>query len=193
MNKLTLIAALVGCFILTGCVSEELTWGGMKAVRNPDGTVLVDQATGKPYYEKDQNHLDRFSHLHDIEMKELHVKADGDSYEAHLGTLGSFTGSNTIGVINASIGGATKLVAECGILYTKIAGGATAAVASEVVDKAITLFQSKGGDVDKATASIDGDQLKITDGTTCVTCDAAGNCSPGTCTTGYCADPHTSD
>ena len=177
MKKLTLIAAIVGCIVLTGCVSEELTWGGMKAVRNPDGTVLVDQATGKPYYEKDQNHLDRFSHLNDIEMKELHVKADGDSYEAHLGTLGSFTGSNTIGVINASLGGATKLVAECGVLYAKIAGGATAAVASEVVEKAITLFKSKGGDVDKANASIDGDKLKITDGTTCVTCDAAGTCA----------------
>ena len=187
MNKLTLIAALVGCaIILTGCVSEEFIWGGKKAVRQPDGTVLVNKDTGAPYYEKEQNHLERFSHLNDLELNELHVKADGDSYEAHLGTLGSFTGSNTIGVINASLGGATKLVAECGILYTKIAGGATAAVASEVVDKAITLFQSKGGDVDKATASIDGDHLKITDGKTCVTCDAAGNCSPGTCTNVTC-------
>ena len=177
MNKLTLIAALVGCVILTGCVSEELTWGGMKAVRNPDGTVLVDQETGKPYYEKDQNHLDRFSHLNDVDMKELHVKAYGDSYEAHLGQLGSFTGSNTIGVINASLGGATKLVAECGVLYTKIAGGATVDVASAAVSKAVSFFQSKGGNVDKATPSIAGDKLKITDGTTCVTCDAAGTCA----------------
>ena len=177
MNKLTIIAAIVGCIILTGCVSEELTWGGMKAVRQPDGTVLVDQATGKPYYEKDQNHLDRFSHLNDIEMKELHVKADGDSYEAHLGTLGSFTGSNTIGVIDASLGGATKLVAECGVLYTKIAGGATAAVASEVVDKAITLFKSKGGNVDQAKAEIVDGKVQISDGTTCVSCTPDGTCS----------------
>ena len=177
MNKLTLIAALVGCIILTGCVSEEITWGGEKAVRQPDGTVLVNKETGAPYYEKDQNHLERFSHLNDVEFKDFHVKADRDSYEAGIGQLGSWTGSNTIGVINASLGGATKLVAECGVLYAKIAGGATAAVASEVVEKAITLFQSKGGDVDKANASIDGDKLKITDGTTCVTCDAAGTCA----------------
>ena len=177
MNKLTLIAALVGCLVLTGCVSEELTWGGMKAVRNPDGTVLVDQATGKPYYEKDQNHLDRFSHLNDVDMKELHVKADGDSYEAHLGTLGSFTGSNTIGVINASLGGATKLVAECGVLYAKIAGGATVDVASAAVGKVVSFFQSKGGDVNKATATIEGDKLQITDGTTCVSCSADGTCT----------------
>ena len=177
MNKLTLIAALVGCLVLTGCVSEEFIWGGKKAVRQPDGTVLVNKDTGAPYYEKEQNHLERFSHLNDLELNELHVKADGDSYEAHLGQLGSFTGSNTIGVINASLGGATKLVAECGVLYTKIAGGATVDVASAAVGKVVSFFQSKGGDVNKATATIEGDKLQITDGTTCVTCDAAGTCA----------------
>ena len=176
MNKLTIIAALVGCAILTGCVSEEITWGGEKAVRNPDGTVLTNK-DGVPYYEKEQNHLERFSHLNDTELKDFHVKADRESYEAAIGTLGSFTGSNTIGVINASIGGATKLVAECGVLYTKIAGGATVDVASAAVSKVVSFFQSKGGDVDKATASIEGDQLKITDGTTCVTCDKTGSCT----------------
>ena len=177
MNKLTIIAAIIGCAILTGCVSEEVIWGGMKAVRNPDGTVLVDQATGKPYYEKEQNHLYRFSHLNDLEMKDLHVKAYGDSYEVHLGTLGSFTGSNTIGVINASLGGATKLVAECGVLYTKIAGGATVDVASEAVGKMVQFFQSKGGNVDQAKAEIVDGKVQISDGTTCVSCSSDGTCS----------------
>lgn len=186
MNKTMMIAALIGCAIaLTGCVSEELTWGGQKAVRQPDGTVLVDQTTGKPYYEKEQNHLERFSHLTDAELKELHVKADAESYEAHLGQLGSFCGSNTVAVINASVGGAAKLVAEAGALYTKIAGGASADVISSLVGKAVALFRSKGGNVDTATASLDGGKLKICDGTTCVTCDADGNCtsySEGVCT-----------
>ena len=178
LNKIIMLASmLAGASIITGCVSEELTWGGMKAVRNPDGTVLVDKETGKPYYEKDQNHLDRFSHLNDIEMKELHVKADGDSYEAHLGQLGSFTGSNTVNVIGASLGGATRLVAECGVLYSKIAGGATADVASAVIEKLVSYFQSKGGNVDIAKVSADGDKLKITDGETCVTCTTDGTCS----------------
>lgn len=53
MNKTMMFAAIFGCAIaLSGCVSEELTWGGQKAVRQPDGTVLVDQTTGKPYYER---------------------------------------------------------------------------------------------------------------------------------------------
>ena len=177
MNKLTLIAALVGCAILTGCVSEEIIWGGDKAVRQPDGTVLVNKDTGAPYYEKEKNHLKRFSHLNDVEFKDFHVKADKDSYEAGIGTLGSFTGSNTIGVIDASLGGATKLVAECGVLYTKIAGGATVDVASAAVSKVVSFFKSKGGDVDKATATVEGDKLQITDGTTCVSCTADGTCT----------------
>lgn len=177
MKKVMFAAALAA--IVCGCVSEELTWGGMKAVRQPDGTVLVDKETGKPYYEKDQNHLDRFSHLNDVELKELHVKANGDSYEAHLGSLGSFTGSNTVNVISASLTGTTKLVAECGVLYTKIAGGATADVATSVVSKMVAYFASKGGDADKATATIDEatKSVKITDGSTCVECDASGNCT----------------
>ena len=179
MNKVTLFAALVCCAfaLLTGCVSEELTWGGQKAVRQPDGTVLVDTQTGRPFYEKDQNHLERFSHLTDVELKELHVKADAETYEAHLGQIGSFCGSNTVAVINASVGGAAKLVAEAGALYTKIAGGASVDVISAAVSKAVSLFRSKGGNVDTAAASIDGDKLKISDGTTCVMCDAEGNCT----------------
>ena len=179
MNIKVMLCAILGAVItiLTGCVSEEITWGGEKAVRNPDGTVLVNKDTGAPYYEKEQNHLERFTHLNDTELKDFHVKADRESYEAAIGTLGSFTGSNTIGVIDASLGGATKLVAECGVLYTKIAGGATVDVASAAVGKVVSFFQSKGGNVDKATASIEGDQLKITDGTTCVTCDKTGSCT----------------
>ena len=174
---IVLLCAACGAVVLTGCVSEEITWGGEKAVRQPDGTVLVNKDTGAPFYEKDQNHLERFSHLNDIEFKDFHVKADKDSYEAGIGTLGSFTGSNTIGVIDASLGGATKLVAECGVLYTKIAGGVTADVASSAVSNAVSFFKSKGGDVDKATATIEGDKLKITDGTTCVSCTADGTCT----------------
>ena len=176
--KKMLFAALVAAGVC-GCVSEELTWGGNKVVRQPDGTVLVDKETGKPYYEKDQNHLERFSHLNDVELKELHVKADGDSYEAHLGSLGSFTGSNTVNVISASLTGTTKLVAECGVLYSKIAGGAATDVVTAAVSKMVAYFASKGGDAEKATATLDEatKSVKISDGTTCVECDAAGNCT----------------
>lgn len=176
MHKIMPIAALAAA-ILAGCVSEDLVWGGNKAVRQPDGTVLVDKATGKPYYEKEQNHLKRFSHLNDIEMKELHVTATGDSYEAHLGQLGSFTGSNTVAVINTSLSGVTKLVAECGVLYAKIAGGATTDAATAVISKAIAFFKSAGGNVDRAQASADGDKLTISDGSVCTTCTPDGTCT----------------
>lgn len=182
MNKTMMFAALIGCAIaLTGCVSEELTWGGQKAVRQPDGTVLVDQSTGRPYYEKDQNHLERFSHLTDVELKELHVQAGAETYEAHLGQIGSFCGSNTVSVINASVGGATKLVAEAGALYAKIAGGASADVISSLVGKAVAMFRDTGGNIDSASAALADGKLKISDGATCVTCDGSGNCTVDTC------------
>ena len=114
-------------------------------------------------------------------MKELHVKAAGDSYEAHLGQLGSFTGSNTIGVINSSLSGTTKLVAECGVLYAKIAGGASTDVAAAVISKASAYFKSNGGNVDKAQASTEGDKLTISDGSVCTTCTPDGNCTTGNC------------
>ena len=190
---IVLLCAACGAAILTGCVSEEFIWGGKKAVRQPDGTVLVNKDTGAPYYEKEQNHLERFSHLNDLELNELHVKADGDSYEAHLGQLGSFTGSNTIGVINASLGGATKLVAECGVLYAKIAGGATVDVASAAVGKMVKFFQSNGGNVDQAKAELVDGKVQISDGTTCVTCDKAGNCTTGNCSTGTCPTGNCAD
>lgn len=184
MKKFCIMLMALMCAIiciLTGCVSEDLTWGGMKAVRQPDGTVLTDK-DGKPYYEKDQNHLNRFSHLTDVEMKDFDVSAKGEEYHASLGHLSSASGSNTIGVINAGLSGTTKLVAECGVLYTKIAGGATADVATSVVSKMIAYFKSSGGDTEKATATIDDatKSVKITDGTTCVECTADGTCS--TCT-----------
>ena len=185
MKRTVSLCAVLGAAlaILTGCVSEELTWGGYKAVRQPDGTVLVDKDTGKPYYEKEQNHLERFSHLNDVSLNELHAKADADSYEAHLGHLESFTGSNTIGVINASLSGTTKLVAECGVLYAKIAGGASTDAATAVISKAVEYFKSQGGNVDKAQASTEGDKLTISDGSVCTTCTP-----DGTCTTGACSD-----
>lgn len=176
MNKLMVIGAALCAAILTGCVSEELDWGGLKAVRQPDGTVIVDQTTGKPFYEKEQNHLERFSHLNDIELKELHVKADGDAYEAHLGSIGSFTGSNVVNVIDSSLGGATRLAVACGDLYAKIAGGASVDVTTAVVSKMIKYFTSKGGNSETASASLSNDAVRISDGKTCIECTADGVC-----------------
>ena len=69
------------------------------------------------------------------------------------------------------------LAIAIGDAYTKIAGGgAQAETALSVAQKVYSFFTSKGGDASKATVTTDGGKLKVSDGTVCVECDAAGNC-----------------
>ena len=58
-------------------------------------------------------------------------------------------------------------------------GGAQADTALSVGQKIYEYFKSKGGDETKATVSTDSasNTVKVTDGSTCIQCDAQGNCS----------------
>lgn len=85
-------------------------------------------------------------------------------------------------MVGTSLDGLTKLVVACADAYTKIAGGgAQADTALSSAKKMLEYFTSKGGDVSKATVTTDANTVKVDDGTTCITCDAAGNCTD--CTT----------
>lgn len=84
-------------------------------------------------------------------------------------------------MVGTSLDGLTKLVVACADAYTKIAGGgAQADTALSSAKKMLEYFTSKGGDVSKATVTTDANTVKVDDGTTCITCDAAGNCSDST-------------
>lgn len=83
-------------------------------------------------------------------------------------------------MVGTSLDGLTKLVVACADAYTKIAGGgAQADTALAVGKKVLEYFSSKGGDLSKATVSADtaSNTVTVTDGTTSIQCDAAGNCS----------------
>lgn len=81
-------------------------------------------------------------------------------------------------MVGTSLDGLTKLVVACADAYTKIAGGgAQADTALSSAKKMLEYFTSKGGDVSKATVTTDANTVKVDDGTTCITCDAAGNCT----------------
>jgi len=81
-------------------------------------------------------------------------------------------------LVDVSLDGMTKLVVAVGEAYTKIAGGgAQADTALNVAAKVANYFKDKGGDVTKATVATVGDKLTVSDGTTCIECDAAGNCT----------------
>ena len=83
-------------------------------------------------------------------------------------------------LVGTSLDGLTKLVVACADAYTKIAGGgAQADVALSSAKKVLEYFAAKGGDASKATVTVDeaAKLLKVSDGSTCVSCDAAGNCT----------------
>lgn len=181
MKKLMMVVA-VGAAIatMTGCTSAtRIEWGGKRAVRNPDGTVLADK-DGKPYYETEKNHYEDSNWLTKREERDVKVdaKADG-SYTASLGSRVNDVSSNGVAIVTGGINELTKLVATAADAYVKIAGGgAQADTAISTASKVINYFASKGGDVEKATVTTDtaSNTLKVSDGTICVECDAQGNC-----------------
>lgn len=99
------------------------------------------------------------------------INADG--YSRDLST-------NAVVMVKEMFSGSAQLAIAIGEAYTKIAGGgAQADTALSAASKIISYFSSKGGDVSKATVVTDtaSNTVKVSDGTTTVTCDKDGNCS----------------
>ncbi len=181
MKKLTMIALTACAAALAGCTgSTRIEWGGQKAVRDPDGTVLK-APDGTPYFESEKNVYKDSNCLTKREERDVKVdvKADG-SYTASLGSRVNDVSTNGIAMVTGGIDSMTRLVSTCAAAYVTIAGGgAQADATATVVTKMINYFTSKGGNAEKATVTTDEatKTLKVDDGTTCVECDAAGNCT----------------
>lgn len=184
MKKLMMIAiAACAVAVMTGCTSStSIKWGGKTAVRQPDGTVLVNDK-GEPYFESERNEYDDSNCLTKREERDVAVKVNADgSYEAGIGSRVNDVSSNGVAMVTGGIDSMTKLVSTCAAAYATIAGGgAQADTVTSVVTKMISYFTGKGGDASKAKVTTDGNAVKVTDGTTTILCDKDGNCS-------YCPD-----
>ncbi len=177
MLMLVALAALTAVF--TGCTSStRIEWGGKMAVRQPDGTVLVD-ATGTPHYESEKNVYKDSNWLTRREERDVKVKVNADgSYEAGIGSRVNDVSTNGIAMVTGGVNSLTRLVSTCAAAYMTIAGGgAQADTAMELASKLVSYFVDKGGNADKATATASDGTVKISDGMTTVTCDKDGNCS----------------
>ena len=99
--------------------------------------------------------------------------------------------TNSVVMVREMFSGGAQLVTAIGDAYVKIAGGgAQATTVLDVAQKVYAAFTSAGGDAGKAVVSTDGatGKLTVSDGTKCVECDAAGNCSEcSLCTDGSCS------
>lgn len=184
MKKLMTILALAACAAaITGCKSVEVSRHAqaLGTIANADGSVTVVR-------DKDNNPVildggwdaEYFQHWNSQKFDALHVQAGEKVFLKINGYEGGESASNLVATISASFDGGTKLAIAIGEAYTKIAGGgAQADTALSTASKVISYFKSKGGDVSKATATTDSasNTLKVSDGSTCVQCDAAGNCT----------------
>ena len=86
-------------------------------------------------------------------------------------------GSRAAGDEEAAVVAVPGVLVERAAAYVTIAGGgAQADTTTAIVSKVIKYFTDKGGNVEKATVTTDeaAKTLKVDDGTTCISCDAAG-------------------
>lgn len=182
MKKLTIIALAVCAASITGCKSIEVERHAqsLATIQNADGTVsVVKDAANNPVVLDGGWEVDYFQHWNWQKFDSLAAKTK----EAEL-SINNYEGgadaTNLTQLVHTSLDGLTKLVATAADAYVKVAGGgAQADTAINVASKLVSYFAEKGGDVTKATVTTDtaANTVKVTDGTTSVECDAAGNCT----------------
>ena len=74
--------------------------------------------------------------------------------------------------------GSANLALAVAKAYATISTGGATDATSALVSKVVSYFKSKGGNAEKATVTTTADnKVQVTDGSTCVECDAAGNCT----------------
>ena len=89
------------------------------------------------------------------------------SYDRDLST-------NAVVLTKTIFDGSANLALAVAKAYATIS---TAGASDALVSKVVGYFQARGGDAAKSTVSSDGSTLTVTDGSTSICCDAAGNCS----------------
>lgn len=183
MKKLMIIALAACAASFVGCKSIEVERHAqsLATVQNADGTVsVVKDASGNPLVLDGGWEVDYFQHWNWQKFDSLHATAgsgvalDINNYE------GGADATNLTQLVHTSLEGLTKLVATAADAYVKVAGGgAQADVALNMANRMIKYFSDKGGDVSKATIATDtaDNTVKVTDGSTCISCDVAGNCT----------------
>lgn len=94
-----------------------------------------------------------------------------DSYDRDLST-------NAVVMVKTIFDGSANLALAVAKAYATIQTAGASDASGAIVSKVVSFFKSKGGDASKSTVTSDGTTIKVTDGSTCISCDAEGNCSP---------------
>ena len=179
MKKLMILAVLATAAVVTGCKSIEVEYRG-KAVATWTDTNGVVRAVcddlGKPVFFDKGWVVDYFCHGVLTEFDRMHAVAGAAEFD--LNGYHSDVSSNFVGLVSTAFDGGARLATAIGDAYVKIAGGgAQASTVLSSTKKIINYFKAQGGDASKASVTSDGTLLKVSDGDTCISCDAAGNCA----------------
>jgi len=188
MKKLVLLAAIFGSAltILNGCQTritaekfpEQVLPIQQKVTVNGEDQLITThyQIASGGWYATARSPLYAAEALEGLD---INVTTNG-SVGLALGKYSRDTSTNAVVMVREMFSGGAQLVTAIGDAYVKIAGGgAQAATVTDVASKVYSFFTSAGGDATKATVTTDTTTgtMKVTDGSTCVSCDANGNCS----------------
>ena len=178
----SLVIVLIACLMaggLTGCRAVTVENYGEEIARDADEKP-VTLADGRIQTVKKGWRVHHNQHWMNTKADsiEAHIKPEDISFA--MNGLNTQPSEELNKLVGTSLDGLTKLVVACADAYTKIAGGgAQADVALTSAKKVLEYFSAKGGDLSKATVTTDdaAKLVKVSDGTTCVSCDRAGNCT----------------
>lgn len=182
MKQILILVALAAATIVTGCKSIEVERNAQQVATWTDTNGVVRAVCdnkGKPVILDGGWSVDYFQHWNWQKFDELSATA-GTGVSLTINKYESGADSNLVALVSTSLDGLTKLTVAVGEAYVKIAGGgAQADTALKSASKIVNYFREKGGDVNKATVTADeaAKTLKVDDGTTCISCDASGNCT----------------
>jgi hypothetical protein len=117
----------------------------------------------------------------------LWAKEQFSGFSLSLGTNGEISVSlntydrdlstNAVVLTKTIFDGSANLALAVAKAYATISTGGGVDATGALVSKVVAYFKSKGGDASKSTVTSDGSRITVTDGTTSIQCDAAGNCS----------------
>lgn len=188
MKKLTIIAAMLAASVMTGCKFVEVENNGkaVATVTNASGEeTVVKDAAGNPIILARGWKVKYNQHWNWQSFDSMNAET-GDGAKLQInGYAGGSDATNLTGLVSASFSGGAQLALAIADAYTTIAGGgAQAQTATDVAAKVLNYFKASGGDESKASVTTDttANTLTVSDGTTCTTCTADGNCTSGSCT-----------
>lgn len=117
----------------------------------------------------------------------LWAKEHLNGFSAQTNTNGTFSASfgaydrdlstNAVIMTKTIFDGSANLALAVAKAYAAIQTAGATEASSALVTKVVNYFKSRGGNAGKSTVTAEGDKITVTDGSTCIQCDAQGNCA----------------